>query len=278
MLIIFQDSFPNLENLTLWTHADVEIWYDILPAEFFSKLKYLVYYSAKSWPAALLEKLLNLEKLELYGPAKEIFVLEGNSSEEIHAVRTQLPHLRSLELIRMPMLMHLGKENCRSAGPVFPNLEILDVWLCGKLKNLRSSAISFQHLTTLKVARCHGMEYLITCSMAKSFVQLKSMEVEDCSRVMEIVAFSNENDAGNDISFSRLQHCVLSDLPSMQRFCWGDCTVKLPSIVTLTITGCPVMLTISPDGVLLSGSKLEIVQRKRKRNDYDDETVCSNYF
>lgn len=75
------------------------------------------------------------------------------------------------------------------------------------------------HLTTLRVARYHEMEYLITCWMAKSFMQLKCMEVKDCSRVMEIVAFSNKNDARNDTCFSRLEHFVLSDLPSLHKFC-----------------------------------------------------------
>jgi hypothetical protein len=212
--------------------------------------------------AAFLLNLHNLEGLSMrYVPFTEIFVNEENSSGEIHAVGTQLPHLKFLRLSELPMLMHLGKENSQ---PVIPNLKILVVNNCVRLQNLRSSAVSLQNLTTLKVIGCYGLEYLTTYSIAQSLMQLTHMEVKNCARLMEIVA-RNEEEAGYEIAFIRLQHLELSGLPSLKGFCSENCIVKVPSLNTLAVIDCLIELKISLDMILLSDSKPEklIVNRGR---------------
>ncbi|XP_062016421.1 uncharacterized protein LOC133732844 [Rosa rugosa] len=268
LFLIEKGSFSNLEILHFYSKVGtMKNWWSRLPAEFFSKLNSLGSQSAV-FQSGFLQNLPHLEYLTLYGFEKEVFVHEGISSGQIQAVGTLLPHLKSLWVFDMPELMHLGKENCQS---VIPNLEFLDVWKCEKLKNLRSSAISFQNLKTLKVEKCHGLEYLTTYSIAQSLTQLEEMEVKDCEGLIEIVASNqDDDDAVNEILFMRLQRLELSGLPSLQGFCSGKCIVNIPFLDTLTVTECLIELKISPEKVLLSNSKperLKLIEEEAKDHD-----------
>ncbi|KAL6285140.1 hypothetical protein ACE6H2_009530 [Prunus campanulata] len=250
------NPFPNLERLYLNT----EIWYEA-PAELFINLKAIQFSCAQPPPFHFLQKLHNLEKLDVCGgPWKEIFVYEETSSGEIDAVGTTLPHIKNLSLKKMEELMHLGNDNSEL---IFPNLEILNVYHCGRLKNLTSSTISFHNLTTLHVGYCMGLKYLVTYSVAKCLHQLKTLEVWSCESITEIVAINgDEEDSGNnyEITFRSLQHLELLNLPSLRGFCSsGNCTVRVPSSNSLlSVYGCWIELKISPDGSLIqSGSRPE---------------------
>ncbi|PRQ37038.1 putative leucine-rich repeat domain, L domain-containing protein [Rosa chinensis] len=144
----------------------------------------------------------------------------------------------------MEKLTNLGQDdeedNLQSAPriPNFPNLEILYVNGCDSLRNLRSSAISFNTLTTLQVSVCKGLKYLITYSMAKSLTQLTELEVVECKRLVYIVASNEDDDSlGNyEITFRRLKHMKLSSLPRMQGFCSRNCIAKFPSLKTSSMS------------------------------------------
>ncbi|XP_048444401.1 probable disease resistance protein At4g27220 [Pyrus x bretschneideri] len=113
---------------------------------------------------------------------------------------------------------------------------------CSPLKDIGSSAIPFQNLTTLEVVGCCNLKYLATYTIAKTLKQLRRMTVGACARMTEIVATTSDgDDAGNDgeISFCQLQSLELDDLPSLQDFFSGNCIVKFPSLKTATIYGCP---------------------------------------
>ncbi|XP_061999379.1 disease resistance protein At4g27190-like [Rosa rugosa] len=128
---IDKDSFPNLEELSVY---NMDIWYGTspVPTESFSNLKYITFHGCAPFSqqatSLFLQQLHNIERIEVYyAPPEEIFVSEGNRScEEIHAVGT-LPSIRTLKFHGCEML-HLGKENSGSGGPIFPNLEVLE-WL-----------------------------------------------------------------------------------------------------------------------------------------------------
>ncbi|XP_021808683.1 uncharacterized protein LOC110752358 [Prunus avium] len=275
-LILFQGNpFPSLETLTLYLNT--EIWYeahDPLPAELFINLKAIQFSCAHPQSFHFLQKLHNLEKLDVRGvPWKEIFVYEGTSSGEIDAVGTTLPHIKNLSLTKMEELMHLGNDNSEL---IFPNLEVLNVYDCGRLKNLTSSTISFHNLTTLDVGGCMGLKYLVTYSVAKCLHQLKTLQVWSCESITEIVAINgDEEDSGNyyEIAFSSLQHLELYDLPSLRGFCSsGNCTVRVPSLNSLDVSGCRIELKISPDGSLIqSGSRPERQQITEEVEEEEDD-------
>ncbi|CAB4271961.1 unnamed protein product [Prunus armeniaca] len=281
------NPFPNLE--VLYLDENTEIWYEAhspLPAKLFINLKEFAFSCAHPQSFHFLEKLHNLEELVVYnGPWKEIFVYEGTSSGEIDAVGRTLPHIKILYLNQMKELMHLGIGNGNSES-VFPNLEILKVYNCGRLKNLTSSAISFHKLTTLRVANCEGLKYLTTYSVAKCLHQLKSLEVENCESMIEIVASNeDEEDSRNyyEIAFSCLQHLKLYYLPSLRGCCsLGNCTVRVPSLNSLIVEECLIELKISSDGSLIqSGSRperqqiMEEVEEKEEEEDDGNETFHS---
>ncbi|KAM5553553.1 hypothetical protein ABKV19_025664, partial [Rosa sericea] len=228
LFIIEKDSFPNLE----WLAVNAMVfWNGPLPAvaQLFSKLSHLDVCCPESKSVVFLDKLLDPE---------------GNSSTSsaVEIGTQQLPHLKELRLVRMYKLMHLGQDdeedNSQSAPriPNFPNLEILYVNCCHSLRNLRSSAISFNNLTTLQVSFCKGLKYLITYSMAQSLIQLTKLEVEVCRRLVEIVRSNEDGDSRNEITFRRLKHLKLSCLPRLQRFCSGNCIAKFPSLETSSMS------------------------------------------
>ncbi|BFG23920.1 hypothetical protein CerSpe_101940 [Prunus speciosa] len=268
------NPFPSLETLCL----DTEIWYeahDPLPAELFINLKAIQFSCAHPQSFHFVQKLHNLEKLDVRGvPWKEIFVYEGTSSGEIDAVGTTLPRIKTLSLTKMEELMHLGNDNSQL---IFPNLEFLKVYNCGRLKNLTSSTISFHNLTNLQVDGCMGLKYLVTYSVAKCLHRLKTLQVWDCESITEIVAINgDEEDSGNyyEIAFSSLQHLRLFNLPSLRGFCSsGNCTVRVP-LVSLNLHSCRIELKISPDGSLIqSGSRparQQITEEVEEKEEEDD--------
>ncbi|XP_070661235.1 putative disease resistance protein At4g19050 [Malus domestica] len=248
-------SFLNLEKLML--DKNTEIWYEPygpLLAELLSKVKSIYFATSHPKSDVFFENLQNIEHLRvLSAPWKELFVHDhqGSGSREIHEVET-LPRVKTLWLIDMPELIHLGMENSQAGGPVFPNLEVLSVNKCGILENLASTLISFRNLTVLTIWSCHGLQYLIPYSVAKNLQQLQNLEVESCQRMVEIVA-SKEDDPENEIAFSCLQHLKLSGLPSLQGFCTGNCIFKVPSLENLIVEDCQLIdLKISSDGLLQS--------------------------
>ncbi|PRQ21217.1 putative leucine-rich repeat domain, L domain-containing protein [Rosa chinensis] len=163
-----------------------------------------------------------------------------------------------------------SEEICVIGDPLFLNLEILEVERCSRLKNLESSSVSFRNIKTLKVIGCEGLEYLMTYSVAKKFVQLATMEVRSCERIVVIVGSNIVGDdaAPNEITFSRLEQLKLSDLPSLRGFCSSrNCIVKVPSSRTLMVELCPIKLTISPDGLLVQEAVSDIEQSYNQLND-----------
>ncbi|KAL6201156.1 hypothetical protein ACLB2K_024871 [Fragaria x ananassa] len=225
---IEKDSFPNLERLGL---NAMEFSNGPLPAaaQFFGKLKILAVSCPESKSLVFLDKLL-------LDP-------EGSSTASAVGITTQqFPHLKELKLVRMKKLMHLGQDDEEDSSqsatriPNIPNLQFLFANGCHSLRNLRSSAISFDNLTTLQVSVCNRLEYLITYSMANSLTQLTTLEVEGCPRLVQIVGSNDEDDSRNEITLPRLKHLKLSVLPRLQSFCSGNCLAKLPSLETSTMS------------------------------------------
>ncbi|XP_050373052.1 probable disease resistance protein At4g27220 [Argentina anserina] len=223
LFLIHKDSFPNLERLVF---EGSEIWEGQLPVHLFSKLKHL--------EAAALQ-------------SKSAVFLESNSSSSgvvgtgthWQQQQWQLPHLTELRLTRMEKLMHLGQEDeedSSQSAPNIPNLQFIRVNGCHSLRNLISSAICFNNLTTLHASCCKRLEYLITYSMANSLMQLTTLEVGGCPRLVVIVGSINEDDdSRNEITFRRLKHLKLYRLPRLQSFCSGNCIAKFPSLETSTM-------------------------------------------
>ena len=269
-----QGSFSSLD--TLW--LDLHVLQDgFVPLEFF-KINHLGVSFARNTSSAVLsvflKKFHNLETLQLLlGHMEEIFMNEELlDGEEPHV----FAHLKTLDIGAMVCLRNIWKENSHLAGPVFPNLENLKVGMCVRLKNIVSSAVSLRNLVQLEVVECHGLRHLITCSVAKSFVQLQSIIVENCQTMVEIVASSDDNENiddadANEITFCRLKDLKLSNLPNLKGFCSRNYNVVFPFLTTWSVTTC-LEMKISVDGALLDDSKHNgVLQITEEEDDEEQE-------
>ena len=134
---------------------------------------------------------------------------------------------------------------------MFPNLETLELSFIHSeeilLHNQHRPSSSFklivprfQNLRNLKVKGSGNLKYLLSYSTATFMVQLKSLDIEDC-KVMEEVLLTEdlgEEEIIPKVLFPRLERLVLKDLPVLKRFCVGS-NIRFPSLTGMTIEQCP---------------------------------------
>ncbi|TXG65311.1 hypothetical protein EZV62_006586 [Acer yangbiense] len=97
---------------------------------------------------------------------------------------------------------------------------------------------SFQNLTSLQVMSCNSLINMGTSTVAKSLVQLTEMSISSCEKLTEVIG--NHGDVIEDeIIFRKLKSLDLLGLPSLTSFYSLNCTLKFPSLETLTVTRCP---------------------------------------
>ncbi|KAG5232518.1 disease resistance NBS-LRR family protein [Salix suchowensis] len=195
-------AFPNMKKLRMeWNDVMEVIQNGQFRAEYFYNLEVL---HSRASPVTI------------DASFKEIVLYEGKEVES--HFRAQL---KTLELSKLPKLVHLSKEGSRTCN-IFHKLETLRVLECGMLKILIPSTLHFQCLTTLEVSNCHGLINLMTSSTAKYLVHLTSMSVTECKMIEEIIA-SKENEVANEIIFQKLETLRLRCLPSLACFHSGKC-------------------------------------------------------
>ena len=242
-----------MKKLFLDHNNDTEIWQEQFSANSFPKLTVLDVrrYGNISVviPSFMLQSLHNVEELHVEdcSSVKEVFQLEGH--EEEHQVKP-LRRLRKLKLWCLPGLTHLWKENNKPG----PDLHSLD-----NLINLvPSSVASFQNLATLDVRFCGSLRSLISPSVAKTLVELQTLIARGSNMIEEIVANEGE-EATYDITFRKLQHMELVDLPNLTSFSSGGGYIfSFPSLEHVEVEGCPKMKIFSPS--LLTTPKLKSVE------------------
>ncbi|PON48576.1 LRR domain containing protein [Trema orientale] len=182
----------------------------------------------------------------------------------------KLPRLASFHLgectMRFPKLKTVIMMECLEMQSFcFQNLEILDVGVCGKLKNLVTTSISLQNLTTLRVSSCDGMVNLLSCSTAKSLVQLKNMSISECQIMTEVIA----NDQGGDVNgedeviFDSLEVLELHSLPNLTSVHSGNNIMRFLKLKRVIISRCPQMQSFSY-GVIAPNLK-KIITRINER-------------
>ncbi|KAK8715617.1 hypothetical protein V6N13_042947 [Hibiscus sabdariffa] len=229
---VTQEAFPNLQKLDLIRNGNMkEIWDGALPNQYFFNLKSLeltdLPETLVTSPNCYIQSLPNLEKLTVERASLNgLFPSKRLEDEDEHA-----DTLANLEELRLTEL---------SLTEVFCNLEILQALGCDKLQNLVPSSVSFKHLTTLQVSKCHGFRNLVTFTTAKSMVQLKRMSVTDCQMLEEIIA-STTDEVTDGIFFSQLKSLELNRLPTLSRFCSGKYTLVFPSLEEVIIRQCPMI-------------------------------------
>eukprot|EP00261_Vitis_vinifera_P026607 XP_010660109.2 PREDICTED: uncharacterized protein LOC100852821 [Vitis vinifera] len=272
-------AFPNLEQLTLGQNRDTEIWPKQFPVDSFPRLRVLYVYRNKDIlvviPSFMLQILHNLEVLHVgrCSSVKEVFQLEG-LDEENQAKR--LGRLREIRLRDLPGLMHLWKENFKP-GLDLQSLESLVVWNCVSLINLVPSSVSFQNLATLDVQSCGSLRSLISPSVAKSLVKLKTLKIGGSDMMEEVVAHEG-GEATDEITFYNLQYMELLYLPNLTSFSSGGYILSFPSLEQMLVKECLKMKIFSPS--LVTTPRLERIKVGDDEGHWQDDlnTTIHNLF
>uniref|UniRef100_A0A2C9VJ07 AAA+ ATPase domain-containing protein n=1 Tax=Manihot esculenta TaxID=3983 RepID=A0A2C9VJ07_MANES len=201
-------------------------------------------------------------KVEDCPQMKAIVIDESESSNEVF----EFNGLRSLNLRNLPNLRTFHSPlkieeflserddtthlSFFSRTVSFPNLEHLELHLisCEKIWHNQFSATSSK-LERLSVIRCNELKYLFTTSIVKKLLQLKTLDMSDCSSMEEIILpeeFVEEKDERmNQILFPKLDKLTLWDLPKLIRFCTGY-QIEFQSLRELNISKCYALMCLVP--------------------------------
>ncbi|XP_038696067.1 probable disease resistance protein At4g27220 isoform X2 [Tripterygium wilfordii] len=213
-----KEIFPNLEELSLsWNYIMKQMWHGEFQFEMFCRLKSLevIKYHDESFPPGFFKKLPNLEEL----------MVRRSSFDEI-----------------FPNGGVIGEAGELST---FCTIKILRLKFCDRLKILfPSSLLSFCHLIELDISYCGGLTYLMSCSTAKTMMQLEKLTVFGCKMLTSIVECVGEREAEDDIIFHQLKELVIDDMPNVSSFCGSaKHAFKLPSLEDVFVGGCPNLKT-----------------------------------
>jgi len=207
---------------------------------------------SENFPSGFLQRFINLEYLKVSCSSFSEISLNGSICAG-HFETTM--KLRRLVLAGLKNLEFICREKS-VVQPVLQNIEILEVHICSRLKNIFPSAMFFENLEQLEVGDCAGLENVMKSSTAISLQKLRKLWIYNCEKIEKIVASDDENDAF-EISFMKLEHLQLSNLPMLRSFSNGRHGFKFPQLQNLFVIDCPMMETFS-HGVLNAPKLIEV--------------------
>ena len=145
------------------------------------------------------------------------------------------------------------------------------------LINLVPSSVSFQNLATLDVQSCGSLRSLISPSVAKSLVKLKTLKIGESDMMEEVVA-NEGGEATDEITFYKLQHMELLYLPNLTSFSSGGYIFSFPSLEQMLVKECPKMKIFSPS--LVTTPRLERIKVGDGEGHWQDDlnTTIHNLF
>ncbi|XP_062076326.1 uncharacterized protein LOC133781369 [Humulus lupulus] len=236
-------AFPNLKELHVWNCNNIKYLLSSAMARSLVQLKTL-----EVWRCENIEKVIVSDEESGGGGSKAII----------------FEKLESPQLKYLPNIIKFCGGDCIEC----PLLSRLEIWDCPKLKEFISNSmgtrtctaseemgimvaskqsffndkIAFPNLKELNVWNCNNIKYLLSSSMARSLVQLKSLDVFECENIEEVIVGDEESIGGGSkaIVFEKLESLEFKGLPNVIKFCEGDC-IECPLLSILVIKNCPKM-------------------------------------
>ncbi|XP_038696084.1 probable disease resistance protein At4g27220 [Tripterygium wilfordii] len=213
-----KEIFPNLEDLSLsWNYIMKQMWHGEFQFEMFCSLKSLEVweYDDESFPPGFFKKLPNLEELCVSRSTLDEIFSNGGVIGEAGELST------------------------------FCILKILRLSYWDRLKILfPSSLLSFCNLIELEISYCDGLTYLMSCSTAKTMMQLEKLKVFECKMMTSIVECVGECEAEEDIIFHQLKELEIEYMPNVSSFCGSaKHAFKFPSLDYVFVERCPNLKT-----------------------------------
>ncbi|PRQ37014.1 putative P-loop containing nucleoside triphosphate hydrolase, leucine-rich repeat domain, L [Rosa chinensis] len=122
----------------------------------------------------------------------------------------------------------------------FPNLKKLSIDGLAKLTTVWNNQLSLEsskNLEGIKIVSCDSLKSIFPASVARSLLQLRSVEVQNCG-VEQIVSKEDDVQTTPMFVFSKLTYVQFQDLPRLRSFYPGLHSSKWPSLVTLLVYDC----------------------------------------
>ncbi|KEH40880.1 Rpp4C4, putative [Medicago truncatula] len=252
-LFCIEKLIPNLEELTVNGTDMLGILNGYRQENIFHKVKFLRLQCFDETPTIL------LDDFHTIFPNLETFQVRNSSFEILFPTKRTTDHLsmqiskkiRNLWLFELEKLEYIWHEDFPLDHPLFQYIEELRLLNCPSLISLVPSSTSFTSLTYLEVDDCKELIYLITYSTAKSLVQLKTLKIKNCEKMLDVVKVDEEK-AEENIVFENLEYLEFTSLSSLRSFCYGKQTFIFPSLLRFIVKGCPQMkifsssLTVAP--------------------------------
>ncbi|XVF30834.1 hypothetical protein REPUB_Repub16aG0092100 [Reevesia pubescens] len=114
------------------------------------------------------------------------------------------------------------------------------------IKELSHLQIAFPAIKELELQQCNNLKYVFTSSAVKSFEQLKTLVIESCDKIEEVISVTQGLVEEERVVFPKLEFLRLSFLYNLKRFCCGS-PIEFPSLKELMIWNCDVLSTFHCD-------------------------------
>ncbi|KAK6229703.1 hypothetical protein SCA6_018654, partial [Theobroma cacao] len=194
---------------------------------------------------------------QVHGRIKELH-LEDLSEEQIIwkdvAQVVTLENLTILEVIDCKRLRYIFSPTIARSLSRLVNLEIQN---CDELDQIIAEdqvcsssdddlqPISFPNLTIISVKYCKKLKHLFPLGSARCLPKLEELKVEGNSKLEQVFELEDEAEATTEkeIKFDQLRELSLKELPSLVDFCPRGYHFVLSALHYFSVKGCPKMTT-----------------------------------
>ncbi|CDP14634.1 unnamed protein product [Coffea canephora] len=141
-----------------------------------------------------------------------------------------------------------------------PQLEVLKINWCNKLESIVEkrpdvSVDQYQHncfpnLRIIEVSECSRLRKLFSVAEARYLQQLKEINISSCEDMVELISHDEEGEEDtedNRISLPELYSMKIKDMSNINRLCAMSFSVDLPSLVQVVLEKCPNMEEFNSD-------------------------------
>ncbi|KAM5562893.1 hypothetical protein ABKV19_017860 [Rosa sericea] len=213
--------FPVLRDLNIQGLGNLkEIWNNQLSPNSFSELRTLTVENC--------DKLLHLGPTQMQNRLQRletIRVKNCSSLEEIFEVGRST--------------VNEGNASISQSNKIPSNISQPDQGMqINEIMDFKQSCQGFQNLTKLDVSWCRSLRYLLTPSIARGLVKLKSLEIRFCKKIEAIVAADEGEETEDESMLPQLSSLILLDLPNLGSFSQGKYTFDWPLVEKIIIYDC----------------------------------------
>ncbi|PHT37367.1 hypothetical protein CQW23_25067 [Capsicum baccatum] len=274
---------PNLEVLYIWEANNITaLCSHQLPAPYFSKLEALEVQNCGElrnlMSPSVARGLLNLRKLRIEECQSMEEVITEDQEQQGEQIMIE-PLFLVLEVVILDVLPKLRHFFLTKYTLEFPFLRALQIHFCPEMKkfvqqgsvsclNLKELELAganwitslsthqlpmgyFSKLEKLVVRKCGELRNLMSQSMARGLLNLRTLRILECQLMEEVITVEEqqgEEIMTNEPLFPVLEELKLYDLPKLGHFILTKHVVEFPFLKEVAIRDCPKMKSFIQQG------------------------------